>query len=519
MCKKEAQILAEGGKIFMEYRILNKKVANLNNEQLENYLEKMASDHILQNRSDANTYPIPNLKDNFEFILKVYNLLNEHIKLGIPIHPAGEWLLDNFYIIEETVKGVIKGLPLNKYKKFLAIANGPDKGFARIYVLCSEIISYMDYKIDIKTVINLISSYQKKKSLSMEEIWNISLFMDIALVQAISEICEKIYFSQMQKYRVENIIERLVENKEDLKYKNLSEYKANVKGYGEMKYPFIEYMSFKLKKYGKSGLAYINALEEQVNKMGTTIDEVVKKEHFDIALKRVSMANAITSIKEISRINFQDIFEKINGVEEILRKDPAGVYEKMDYKTKEYYRNTIKEISKKTKMSEIYIARSVLELCVPMGTFPSETSVPFGTSDKSDKNNNVTKLNNVLKINDNPKLNDSSEVMSVPKGTDVSEGNVPIETHVGYYLVGEGLPELYKKIGYAPKNKIKNKTKVNFYIYGIWFTSIILDALLTLIFYRQITNVFALILFFILVLIPMQEITNKFVQYILRKIY
>lgn len=462
----------------MEYKILNKKVASLNNEQLENYLEKMASDHILQNRSDANTYPIPNLKDNFEFIFKVYNLLNEHIKLGIPIHPAGEWLLDNFYIIEETVKSIIKGLPLNKYKKFLAISNGPDKGFARIYVLCAEIVSYMDNKIDIKTVINLISSYQKKKSLSMEEIWNISLFMNIALVQAIREICEKIYFSQMQKYRVENIIERLVEKKENLKYKNLSEYKANVKGYGEMKYPFIEYMSFKLKKYGKSGLAYINALEEQVNKMGTTIDEVVKKEHFDIALKRVSMANAITSIKEISRINFQDIFEKINGVEEILRKDPAGFYEKMDYKTKEYYRNSIKEISKKTKMSEIYIARSVLELCenVPLGTFPSGTSVPFETS--------------------------------VPNGT-----------HVGYYLIGEGLTELYKKIEYIPKNKIKNKTKVNLYIYGIWLTSIILDALLTLMFYRQITNIFASILFFILVLIPSQEIINKFVQYILRKNY
>ena len=34
----------------------------------------------------------------------------------------------------------------------------------------------------------------------------------------------------------------------------------------------------------------------------------------------------------------------------------------MDYKTKEYYRNRIKEIAKKTKISEIYIAKRVLEL-------------------------------------------------------------------------------------------------------------------------------------------------------------
>lgn len=354
----------------MEYKTLSGRGANLSIEELENYLEKMASDHILKKQSDINTYPIPKLKENFNFILQVYNLLNEHIKLGIPIHPAGEWLLDNFYIIEETKKNIINALPLNKYKNFLAIANGEHKGFARIYAVCFQIAIYTDYKINAKMVVNLISSYQKKKTLSMEEIWNIGLFMQIAFIQGIREICEKIYLSQMQKYRVENIVERLVENKEDLKFKNLSDYKAKVKGYGEMKYPFIEYMSYVLRKYGKSGIAYTNALEEQVNKMGSTIDEVVKKEHFDMALKRVSMANAITSIKEISRIDFKEIFDKINGVEDILKKDPAGIYENMDYKTKEYYRNTIKEISKKTKTSEIYIANTVLSLCNDaLGTF------------------------------------------------------------------------------------------------------------------------------------------------------
>ena len=88
-------------------------------------------------------------------------------------------------------------------------------------------------------------------------------------------------------------------------------YKAKVKEYGEMKYPFIEYMSFKLRQFGKKGYPFLNVLEEQVNKMGIEIYEVVKKEHFDIAVKKVSIGNAITSIKNIQRINFIDIFEKM----------------------------------------------------------------------------------------------------------------------------------------------------------------------------------------------------------------
>ena len=107
---------------------------------------------------------------------------------------------------------------------------------------------------------------------------------------------------------------------------------------------------------------FLNILEEQVSKMGTEISEVIKKEHFDIAVRKVSVGNSILSIKNINRINMIEIFEKINGVEDILKKDPVNVYDKMDYKTKIYYRNKLKEISKKTKISEIYIARKCLEL-------------------------------------------------------------------------------------------------------------------------------------------------------------
>ena len=53
-----------------------------------------------------------------------------------------------------------------------------------------------------------------------------------------------------------------------------------------MRYPFIEYMSHRLKQHGKKALPYLEILEEQVNKMGMTISEVIQKEHFDIAVRK-----------------------------------------------------------------------------------------------------------------------------------------------------------------------------------------------------------------------------------------
>ena len=445
------------------YKNLNIKGVVLDRFQLESYLEKMASDHILQNTSEKDTYPIPNMKENFEVIEEVYHLLNEHIKLGIPIHPAGEWLLDNFYVIEETVQMLEKDMPIKKYKQFPGISNGNYKGFARIYVLATEIVSYTDSKIDAKLVEELLAAYQKKKTLSMDEIWNIGIFIQIALIQNIKDICEKIYFSQMQKYRVENILERLVEKKENLKYKNLGEYKQKVKGYGEMKYPFIEYMSYRLKKYGKSAYSYINVLEEQVNKMGTNVEEVIRKEHFDIALKKVSMANCITSIKELLRMDFMQIFQSINGVEDILKKDPANVYSKMDYKTKEYYRNAIKEISAKTKISEVYIAKELLELC-------------------SREN-----------------LNEKQK-------------------HVGYYLIDNGREELINKLLGTNNKKITKMQKAKLYTLAIWSITVLIDIAIFAYLYKQTKNVLVSILFFIICLVPLEEIVVQLVQYILGKI-
>ncbi len=151
--------------------------------------------------------------DDYKFILETYNLLTKHLKLGIKIHAAGEWILDNFYVIEETVKTIQKELPLKKYKNLVGLSNDRYFGFARIYVLAEEIVAFSDCKVDRETIDTALKSYQRKKLLSMEELASIGIFIKISIISHIRELCEKIYSSQIQKYKAESIIERLVENK------------------------------------------------------------------------------------------------------------------------------------------------------------------------------------------------------------------------------------------------------------------------------------------------------------------
>lgn len=451
-------------------KILNIKGALLDRYQLEHYLEKIASDHVLQDKSTKDTYPIPRLEDNFKVITKTYEILNQHLKQGINIHPAGEWLLDNYYIIEEAVKTIQKELTLKKYTNFIGMATGAYKGFARIYVLATEIVAYTDSKVDSKNLENLLRAYQTKKTLNMEEIWNIGTFLQIAIIENIRSICEKIFSSQMQKYKVEHILERLVEykSKNEQKFKMEANYKTKIKEEGNMKYPFIEYMSYRLKRYGKRAYNYLNVLEEQVNKMGTSVSDVIRKEHFDIAVKKVSIGNCIKSIKEIQRINFLEIFESINGVEILLKQDPAGVYENMDYKTKEYYRGKIKEIAKRTKISELYITKKVLEL-----------------AQQKDKTAN-----------------------------DIHEKK---KSHIGYYLIREGIQELYHTLQTNKKVRTTKGISKKVYLATIAILSCVIPFLLAKQVYTS-SNIIIAILLFILSYVPATQITTEILQYILNKI-
>ncbi len=422
-------------------------------EQLKKHLEKIAASHNTTQQSQKDTYPIPSLMEDYMVIKEVYQLLNEHLKQHINIHPAGEWLLDNFYIIEETVKQIQKELTLKKYKNFVGLANGEYVGFSRVYVLATEIVAYTENKIEKESLEEYLKSYQINKTLSMDEIWNIGIMLQIAIIQNIRKISEKIANAQMQRQKAENIAKTLIENtgKTNISYQS---------GKQDMPFPFIEYMSYILKRYGKKGIVYQTILEEIVEKLGFTVEEVIQKEHFDIAIQKVQMGNSITSLKMVQRINFLEIFEKINGVEDILRQDPSGVYPNMDYRTKEYYRNKIKEISKKTKISEIYIAKKMLEIA------------------------------------------------------QAKEGK---KAHIGYYLIDEGLPILYQALNGKMKYT-KPETKVKQFVLLLGATTVTISFGIASIMGIQTKSMMFAMISFLIWLIPCSEIVTQIVQYISNKI-
>jgi len=210
---------------------------------MENFAKKLAINHNVIKSSNKKTYPLNSLKEDYEIISKAFDILTESVSKNVSIQPAGEWLLDNFYIIEEQYNSIRNDLKLKEYIKLPSV-----EGEARVYLIAKELVKFTDGNITEDIIENFINAYSSKRALTMDEIWKLPLMIRIALIKHIRKVSDKIIKSQLEKFKVESILERLVINKE-ISNQKFREYR-NVNLNGEI-LSYVEYMIYSLKKLRK----------------------------------------------------------------------------------------------------------------------------------------------------------------------------------------------------------------------------------------------------------------------------
>ena len=89
------------------------------------------------------------LAENESVLIEVRNLLEDAVSANRRITPAGEWLLDNFYLIEEQISTAKRHLPKGYSRELPCLLNGPSAGLPRVYDIALETISHGDGRVDL----------------------------------------------------------------------------------------------------------------------------------------------------------------------------------------------------------------------------------------------------------------------------------------------------------------------------------------------------------------------------------
>ena len=81
----------------------------------------------------------------------------------------------------------------------------------------------------------------------------------------------------------------------------------------------------------------------------------------------MSCGNAFTSLRQLALLDWREIFEKLSRVEQILRRDPSGLYPGMDFATRDRCRRAIEELARAAAQPEEQVAERVIKLAAQAG--------------------------------------------------------------------------------------------------------------------------------------------------------
>jgi hypothetical protein len=109
----------------------------------------------------------------------------------------------------------------------------------------------------------------------------------------------------------------------------------------------------------------------------TPLSELVRAEHEREAADALLAANAFGTLRTISHIDFKKVFEAVSRSESELRKDPAAIYAKSDFATRDSARRIVARIARQTGRMESEVSRAAVELA---SRWSDEPSIRFSTT-------------------------------------------------------------------------------------------------------------------------------------------
>ena len=151
-------------------------------DQMEQHGKVLAASHSLGVKRTRDLL-LSRLAENESVLLKACDLLIAAIKDERPVTPAGEWLLDNFHLIEEQIRTARRHLPKDYSRELPRLGNGPSAGLPRVYDIALETIAHGDGQVDPESFGRFIAAYQSVTTLTLGELWGVPIMLRLALIE------------------------------------------------------------------------------------------------------------------------------------------------------------------------------------------------------------------------------------------------------------------------------------------------------------------------------------------------
>lgn len=301
---------------------------------------------------------------------------------------SAEWLLDNAYLIRAQVENIRRNLPQPYCNELPTIASGPQAGTPRIYQVAAEMVAGGDAVLDTAIIRDFLDGFQTVSPLNIGELWALPSMLRLRLVECLRMLAIQVERAQRQSEQADFWANRLISVLRSAPTQLARMMAELVQEHPEPTPHFASELVAHLYDE-EAALPMVSDWLERA--LGAPLYEVIQEEERRHAVEQTALANAVTSCRRLTQIEWRGLVESVSQAHAELSQDPAEIYPYMDFETRNVYRGEVEQIAKGSGRSELEVIRQLMELA--------------------------------------------------------QSGPDEVERHVGYYLVDKGRADLEKKLG------------------------------------------------------------------------
>ena len=319
-------------------------------------------------------------------------------------------------------------LPRGYYKKLPKLANGPLAGYPRVFALALEIIAHTDSSLDEAHITRFVQAYQSVAPLTIGELWAVPIMLRLGLLENLRRLSRQMIGAWDDRSEAESWKDYLVACKD-------REHTASDRLLLDpAKQPRLPVVRF-LRGPSAASAPRPRSRSARRNRMARAPRRQPQRCHRRCGAPRAPSAGRQPGFRRQQRdqsavgcqaaLDWSVFFEQTSVVEAELRKDPAGIYARQDFESRDRYRRRVEQLARGSKCSELDVAKWAIELARQAGSADAAVN------------------------------------------------------HCGYYLIGPGRARLTAEVAYRPKWSDVFRESLHRHGEGVYFGSLLtLTALL-----------------------------------------
>jgi cyclic beta-1,2-glucan synthetase len=294
-------------------------------------------------------------QENAREILAVFRSTALAQQAGESITPAANWLLDNYYVAEDTILQIRRDLPRRYYNRLPGTALADGKRVPRVLAIAWLYVAHADSLVTLAGFEAVVEGFQEIEPLTIGELWALPSVLRFVLIENLRRLALRVARAREMR-RIANLAaDRVLASlSDDTDLRILSEYARHAHDT-----TFATQLLFRLRDGSQNAGIALAWLEGELERADTDAEEITLREHATLSAGNVTTGNIFRGLRLINDIEWTLWFERLSRVDRQLRAETD--FAALDFPSRDLYRQAIEDIAEQSGKSEIETTGAAVE--------------------------------------------------------------------------------------------------------------------------------------------------------------